>query len=592
MAVVLAPIGVGFQFFGGNTPASAANQPLVGGLLNVYAAGTTTPVTTYTSSSGLIANTNPIVLDASGRVPFEIWWTAGSSYKFVLQDSAGNTIPNGTWDNVPGINDLFPISAGSVTFTPPVTGGVATTVAGKLGQYVSLKDFGCVLDGVTDDTAALTTALNSGLPLFHPGGIALISSGINVTPGVKVCLYGIKGQSVIKAAATFNGALYNGMIQVTSATNFQITGINFNRNAQSAQTGPPNYDACLLLFTCSNFLVQNCNFTNAFAFGLIIGGGQTFWVDQCYFQQAYPSTWQNEGIYITDDSRISQDGHVTKNILIGTGMDLKVWRCEVSGNDVSGWNFGAGITTEQDSGNNAYYRIIGNVVHDGGTAIDHDATYPAAIENWAFSSVIANNVIYNIGSSGIGSGGELCTITGNYIDHCGMSGAIGVYGASIVSRYGSATYNGNGTTIIGNTLVDTNVSATTTYFYADENSSISRVLLGPNTYSGTPTLGMENVLGDRCNHTGPSLDGSLATTVGLLANGASTSYALTVTGAAFGDYVYPSCSVTISGLVMTAYVSNINQVTIIFNNNTGAGVTVGACTLRARVEKQINFAHY
>ena len=190
MAVVLAPIGVGFQFFGGNTPASAANQPLVGGLLNVYAAGTTTPVTTYTSSSGLIANTNPIVLDASGRVPFEIWWTAGSSYKFVLQDSAGNTIPNGTWDNVPGINDpsvLFPVSAGSVTFTPPGTGGTARTVQTKLAEIqLSIIDYGADPTNTTDSTSAINSCIAEivslgGGTVYFPQGTYKVSSTILIT---------------------------------------------------------------------------------------------------------------------------------------------------------------------------------------------------------------------------------------------------------------------------------------------------------------------------------------------------------------------------------------------------------------------------
>lgn len=140
MSVVLSPLNAWTQFFGGNTAASSPNNPLSGGLLNIYAAGTTTPVTTYTSSSGLTANTNPIVLDSAGRLPgVEIWWTAGSSYKFVLMDASSNIIPDGTWDNIPGINDttgLFPIPATSVSFTP--TGGSATTVAAFLNTFNQL----------------------------------------------------------------------------------------------------------------------------------------------------------------------------------------------------------------------------------------------------------------------------------------------------------------------------------------------------------------------------------------------------------------------------------------------------------------------
>ena len=62
--------GAGQQFFDNN------GNPLSGGKLYTYAAGTTTPKTTYTSITGLTAHTNPIVLDSAGRVATgEIWLT-------------------------------------------------------------------------------------------------------------------------------------------------------------------------------------------------------------------------------------------------------------------------------------------------------------------------------------------------------------------------------------------------------------------------------------------------------------------------------------------------------------------------------------
>ena len=101
----LSPVGNWFSTFGSNTAGSSSNAPLAGGLLWTYSAGTTTPLPTYTGSNGIIANTNPIVLGSDGRPTAEIWLTAGYAYKFVLQDSLGNPIPNGTYDNIVGIND-------------------------------------------------------------------------------------------------------------------------------------------------------------------------------------------------------------------------------------------------------------------------------------------------------------------------------------------------------------------------------------------------------------------------------------------------------------------------------------------------------
>ena len=85
--------GVGAQLFDNN------GVPLAGGLIYTYSAGTTTPLATYTSNTGLTAHPNPIVLDAAGRVPGgEIWLSAGLGYKFVVKTSTGVQI--GSYDNV------------------------------------------------------------------------------------------------------------------------------------------------------------------------------------------------------------------------------------------------------------------------------------------------------------------------------------------------------------------------------------------------------------------------------------------------------------------------------------------------------------
>jgi hypothetical protein len=111
MAVSLSPLGgAGWQFL------DNSGNPLTGGLLYTYAAGTTTPVTTYTSYSGAVANSNPVVLDSAGRVPYEIWLTDGVSYKLVLQTSAG--VQLASWDNISGISSggsPFSISTNYIT---------------------------------------------------------------------------------------------------------------------------------------------------------------------------------------------------------------------------------------------------------------------------------------------------------------------------------------------------------------------------------------------------------------------------------------------------------------------------------------------
>ena len=96
MAVFLSPVGgVAAQFF------TNTGAVLTGGKLYTYAAGTTTPQVSYTTSAGNVARTNPIILDAAGRVAEggEIWITS-AAYKFVLKDSTDVLIA--TYDNIFG----------------------------------------------------------------------------------------------------------------------------------------------------------------------------------------------------------------------------------------------------------------------------------------------------------------------------------------------------------------------------------------------------------------------------------------------------------------------------------------------------------
>ena len=156
MTVNLSPVGgAAAQFFDNN------GNPLLGGKIFTYLAGTTTPVTTYTTSVGNIAHTNPIILDSAGRVPSggEIWLTTAQSYKFILKTSADVLI--GTYDNIPAIND---VNAADIVYTPAGTGAVATTVQAKLRQYVSLPDY-----------TSLRNALATGKQVLIPESTSTIS---------------------------------------------------------------------------------------------------------------------------------------------------------------------------------------------------------------------------------------------------------------------------------------------------------------------------------------------------------------------------------------------------------------------------------
>lgn len=211
--------GAGWQFFDDN------GSPLSGGLLYTYEAGTTTPQTTYTDSNGNVANSNPIVLDAAGRVPYQVWLTSSASYKFILKTSTGVTV--WTEDDVPAEVDFATLAASSgsslIGFLQAGTGAVARTVQSKLRDVVSVLDFGAVGDGVADDTAAIQAAINAvgaaGGAVHIPSGSYLISSTITVVN------YGV---SLIGESSS---ALWDGATNVNSAGSKLIKSSSLNAPA-------------------------------------------------------------------------------------------------------------------------------------------------------------------------------------------------------------------------------------------------------------------------------------------------------------------------------------------------------------------------
>jgi len=123
-SVLLSPVGNGQQFFDNN------GIPNAGVLIYTYQAGSSTLLTTYTTVNGNIANTNPIVLDAYGRTPSEIWMQTGFSYKFIIQTSAAVTLQ--TLDN------LYPILQSAPVVTPSsVPTGCILLWSGSLGSVPS-----------------------------------------------------------------------------------------------------------------------------------------------------------------------------------------------------------------------------------------------------------------------------------------------------------------------------------------------------------------------------------------------------------------------------------------------------------------------
>lgn len=156
--------------------------PAVGGKLFVYQAGTTTKTNTYTDSTGLTPNTNPIIFNSRGEpengsgASVGIWIPPGTTYKLVFAPSTDSDPPSSpiwTVDNLNSSGVVLPLSIAQ--------GGTgATTAAGALsnlgvptfyvGNYASIQS-----------AINAAQAANGGKVVLTPGTIYSISSTLTIT---------------------------------------------------------------------------------------------------------------------------------------------------------------------------------------------------------------------------------------------------------------------------------------------------------------------------------------------------------------------------------------------------------------------------
>jgi len=444
MAVNLSPVGgVAAQFFDNN------GVILSGGKLYTYSAGTTTPATTYTTSQGNVAWTNPIVLNAAGRVPSggEIWLTDGLIYKFVLKDS--NDVTIATYDNITGINSnavaytnqqeiqtatagqtVFNLStmsyqvgtnslsvfvdgvnqygpgaqyaytetddntvtfvsglhvgaevkftttqqqgagavdASQVSYTPPFVGSVPTNVEAKLAQYVSVKDFGAVGDGVTDDTAAIQAAVDTGGTIYFPNGTYEIT---HVDLSSNTYLVGESWDAIIHQISGTDPRPggYDGMFTINYANNATPTKDVAFRNLQFRMNLPAGA------------------YTTADEQSHIILGGHTenIVIDNCFFYG-----WRGDAVFV--GAQMSGVGVPTNYV----AQNTSITNCRFDGIDNT---CRQGITGGSVDGlyiNANYFQKVTNATMPG--AIDIEPELPLA---YARTITITNNIFVEVGPSG------------------------------------------------------------------------------------------------------------------------------------------------------------------------------------------------
>jgi parallel beta-helix repeat protein len=586
--------GAGAQFFDNN------GVILSGGLVYTYAAGTTTPQTTYTTSAGNVAHTNPIVLDSAGRVASggEIWLTDAVAYKFVLKTSAAVTI--GTYDNVTGngsgvasgIYATFAASSGSslVGYLPPGTGAVATTVQAKLRQYISVMDFGATGNGITDDTTAINVTVNAvvaagGGTVFFPAGTYLISSTISQETGAnKINFVGSGvGTTIIKTSSV---ALTN-MFVIRDCSNFNIRDLTIDpNNSPSANTAPyfPLY-----IFNCNYFNVSNVEVIHYKYQGITIADSAYFRVENCRVSKDTVVNTEHYAIHISAQVAVQpHDAIITNNIIEKSIIFFDGSYSEISNNIVRDSGFGAGIATSSTSavgGLTPQQNIItGNICYNG-TGIDASSVAVQGLEIGSQYSVISNNICYNNAGQGISFFGKGSTVTNNVCFNNGTAVYQPLTRAGITAAYATASINASFSVVSNNRCFDTGGAlGTQEYGYTESAALLNGMVLSGNNFQGN-ALGQTIISGTSfptCSYDGTNSQVNYPYTPGAIAAGAS-SVLITEGGASLGDFVMCSFDLDINGINLFAYVYAVNSIRVVFYNYTGGTVTLGAGIVRLKV---------
>ena len=213
-------------------PSSLSRQQFTGD-------GSTT-VFTLASAPGLAGQTLSVFIDGVYQ-EFATYTVAGTTLTFSEAPPLNAAIETLSFE----VNQIGGTAANLVTYTPAGVGAVGTTVQAKLRESVSVKDFGAVGDGVTDDTAAIQAALahiQDTEKVLTGDGLFLISDRININSGNVNMPTGVFKFSDSMASVTDNVGIYisrnidpHGNV-ASSIPRILVFGVDGNKDNQSNAT--------------------------------------------------------------------------------------------------------------------------------------------------------------------------------------------------------------------------------------------------------------------------------------------------------------------------------------------------------------------
>jgi parallel beta-helix repeat protein len=298
------------------------------------------------------------------------------------------------------------------------------TGAQRAADYVSVKDFGVVGDGVTDDTAAMQLAINSSLQLFLPPGSYLCGQLIWRSG---VCLVGVAGAAskfVVKAGTSdfiigtslSNVLLRDFYIDCSNQTVGGGCGLKLTGLTDSAIRGVTVYNAGSfgwLIFSAvrCKFIGNTINTTRMWD-GMTITTGSS----DCVIANNVVLNSYDSGIGLTNTLNMSVTGNVVDRQKVAgnwfaPGIDAAgAINATIAGNFVIGNQYGISLLLHPNSG--VFPKrctVTGNTIADGQYGIMLGYAAPAAV---IFTGSTATSVLTVTAVSGVFTVGMTVTMPG------------------------------------------------------------------------------------------------------------------------------------------------------------------------------------
>lgn len=462
------------------------------------------------------------------------------------------------------------------------TGAVNRPINEKLSEFISVKDFGAVGDGTTDDTTAIQTAINScpGQTILVPFGTYKITSTIvfpfndySTTTPAPVTLTGIDDGRDLFSCATItgniNGPMFTmlGVSSSVSTSGHGLQNLTINNTNTSTTTSIGIQMGYIYYPHLKNLNVSA--YATCVDLGLLtmVGNFENIRTQNSQFgvkgQTCYGTTWRHCSAFfhkvcvqvIGSDFRITDFNAEQNNIvfnLISSSVTIENSHIEV-------------FDCLQTNDSNPIAQITANYANAGTALNGQNASQLSFIGGfylaWNYAApFMVERPNYDGSTADIFVNGIFVTqpTGGNLI--------------TVASAFNSATPS-----VYGRYTFLHNYPTNAFSFYASSAGSIQGYFYSNQTQQVNSTTGtLNNYISKlRVGALTTNTAGEFYPSVQVVPANGTTSWNRTVTGARRTDFVLYTHAANPGGLVFSAYVSANDTVTIVANNNTGSSITTG-----------------